>query len=198
MPRVGVRFNKIAIGLDELSNDDFVHYVHRHLGNVRYTKKVEHYGKELIESNFDPDELKRFILAVCDWGGGARYGLGDKVIAGNRSEGLQEIFAEVVGFLENQPPQLDLAVEEISKVNGLSISFGSKHLRFLRPDICSVLDSVVSDNLGYNLNIFGYESYSLDCSKLAKYLEDAEVENPMERNGQWFAADIDMGVFAFL
>ena len=64
MARVGVRFNKIAIGLDEISSNDFVHYIPRHLEKVRKTKKIEQYGIELLESNFDPEDLKWFAADI--------------------------------------------------------------------------------------------------------------------------------------
>lgn len=40
--------------------------------------------------------------------------------------------------------------------HGLGISFGSKHLRMLDPDRFAVLDSVLSEGLGYALNPKGY------------------------------------------
>lgn len=199
MPRVGVRYDKIAIGLKLITIEDFISHIQGHLKKVPWTKELEVDGNNLVNSSFNPEELKRFILGVCDWGGMEwKYNRGEKVIAGNSIEGIWEIFLDAVALLNNDPPQIDMALDEISNVNGLKISYGSKHLRFLRPDICSVLDQVVHENLGYGLSIYSYERYSLDCANLARYLEESEVDNPMQRQGKWFPAEIDMGVYAFL
>lgn len=85
------------------------------------------------------------------------------------------------------------------KINGLGISFGSKVLRFLKPEICPVLDSRVSDELDYHSDVICYAQLAADCLTIAKNLQSLGVKNPMKRdNGKWLAADVDMALYAHI
>lgn len=100
----------------------------------------------------------RLCIAVCNWGGGGR-------VLGN----LEGHHAGHLGDVMHRWMQAALAAasdeEAIAKASpqrpaglphGLGISFGSKHLRMLDPDRFAVLDSVLSEGLGYALNPKGY------------------------------------------
>lgn len=101
---------------------------------------------------------RRLCIAVCNWGGGGR-------VLGN----LKRLHAKRLGGVMHRWMQAALAAasdeEAIAKASpqrpaglphGLGISFGSKHLRMLDPDRFAVLDSVLSEGLGYALNPKGY------------------------------------------
>jgi len=76
------------------------------------------------------------------------------------------------------------------------VSFASKHLRLLRPDLCPVLDNILSEKLGYPLNTRGYRRFAKDCRRAARVLERHGVSNPLGRDGgAWFAADVEMAFY---
>jgi hypothetical protein len=77
-------------------------------------------------------------------------------------------------------------------------SFASKHLRFLRPDVCPILDSVIAGNLTYASTSAGYAQYAADCLEIARVLENNGVPNPVLRSDRWRAADVDMALYAAL
>lgn len=96
--------------------------------------------------------------AVCNWGGGGR-------VLGN----LKRLHAKRLGGVMHRWMQAALAAasdeDAIAQASpqrpaglphGLGVSFGSKHLRMLDPDRFAVLDSVLSEGLGYALNPKGY------------------------------------------
>jgi hypothetical protein len=51
-------------------------------------------------------------------------------------------------------------------LNGLAVSFASKHLKFLAPEKAVVLDSIVSKRLGYELTPDGYQAFLNDCRRI--------------------------------
>lgn len=70
---------------------------------------------------------------------------------------------------------------------------------FLRPDVCPILDTTISQSLGYVLDEHGYKQLSDDCLRIADALQQCEVNNPMGRESErWFAADVEMALFAYL
>jgi hypothetical protein len=92
------------------------------------------------------------------------------------------------------------ALHEINRIKHLGrSSFASKHLRFLRPDVCPILDSIISGMLNYEFNARGYGQLSKDCLRVAKVLQAVGIPNPMHRDqGSWYAADVEMALFAYL
>jgi hypothetical protein len=97
--------------------------------------------------------------------------------------------------LASRKPDYKFALREIRRLRFLGLSFASKHLRLLRPDVCPVLDSVLSEHLGYPLNVAGYKRFSDDCLRLSGWLHECKVHNPILReDGRWFAADVEMAL----
>ncbi|WP_175607362.1 hypothetical protein [Deinococcus marmoris] len=94
--------------------------------------------------------------------------------------------------------RIDLAIKEVVDIPGLGISFGSKHLRFLYPEFCPVLD-VNTVKLGYEQTPQGYQKFAQDCRLIANTLTERGTPNPFpERPKKWFVSDIDMALFARL
>ncbi len=100
----------------------------------------------------------RLSVDVCNWGGGGR-------VLGN----LHKRHRNSLGSRMDRWMQAALATDtdeaaiasasstrEAGLPEGLGVSFGSKHLRMLDPDRFAVLDSVLSEGLGYALNPKGY------------------------------------------
>jgi hypothetical protein len=77
--------------------------------------------------------------------------------------------------------------------------FSSKHLRFLRPDICPVFDSIISDNSGYLFDEFGYELFAENCLEIGDHLEELKIKNPRKRpDDKWYTADVEVAIWKYL
>ena len=97
------------------------------------------------------------------------------------------------------PPLVERALSSLLEIKGLGISYASKHLRFLRPDLCPILDNVVWETFKYPWDPRGYRLLVSDVILAAKVLEENQIRNPISRpDGKWYAADVDMAVFACL
>lgn len=126
-------------------------------GTVPTTDSVEHLARHYLVAP-SASAAAALTEAACHWGGGGR-------VLGN----LKRHHAGHLGDVMHRWMQAALAAasdgEAIAQASpqrpaglphGLGISFGSKHLRMLDPDRFAVLDSVLSEGLGYALNPKGY------------------------------------------
>lgn len=176
---------------------DFPDLVRAHLKNVPNTAEWEQLGQTVLDSEFEFEGLKKFIRNVCYWGGFA--GVGGRVIKNNSCEVIIEKFRVARGYMTQEKPDKANALQAINELKGLGTpSFASKHLRFLWPQFCPVLDSNTT-KLGYDFTPEGYAKFAEDCEAIAKALMDRKIENPIgERSDQWFVSEIDMALFAQL
>lgn len=113
---------------------------------------------------------------------------------------IRKHFCLAMTKLESDAPDISGALQEVNFIRGLGTpSFASKHLRFLRPDICPILDSIVSKRLSYQFDGHGYQALSSDCAKIAASLQYNQVANPRHRDGDvWYIADVEMAIFSYL
>ena len=176
---------------------DFPHLVETHLSRISHTIQLETAGKQLAASDFPKVELEGFILRVCTWGGYA--GIAGRVFNQNDPRHIRHQFIQAASFLNGTSTDIQGALESLNQIRQLGTpSFASKHLRFLRPDICPVLDSK-NVTLGYSFNPKGYRQFAQDCARIAHALEVHAIENPIKRpHRTWFVGDIDMAIFAHL
>ena len=96
--------------------------------------------------------------AVCHWGGGGRV-LGNlkRHHAGRLGDVMQRWMQAALAAASDEEAIAQASPQRPAGLpHGLGISFGSKHLRMLDPDRFAVLDSVLSEGLGYALNPKGY------------------------------------------
>ena len=101
--------------------------------------------------------------------------------------------------IEQEQPDLQTAIREVRALNGLGLSFASKHLRMLWPQHCPVLDSVLHTHLGYPLNSTGYRQLPEDCRTVAALLEHQGITNPVRKNRHaWYVADVEAAVFTYV
>lgn len=175
--------------------------VQLHLAKVEGTQALEASGVALRGAGFASGRLPEFIRQVCRWGG--YPGIAGRVLKNNSPEAIRKRFVQAVAALEaagDRPTRHVEALEAVSQLRGLGRpSFATKHLRFLCPRLCPVLDSLVAANFHYPMSPAGYRQYSADCLRLAAALGQLGITNPMQRpNQQWFAADVDMAVFALI
>jgi hypothetical protein len=162
------------------------------------TPALETEARNLIAAGFPDQQMEDFIRHVCEWGG--YKGIAGRVLnpKNNTLSEIQCQFRNAMNALTSENvPDIRAALCEIGRIKHLGLSFASKHLRFLQPDLCPVLDSVLSEKLDYPLDVCGYKQFSDDCLRIAEALQQDSVSNPVGRDhGAWFAADVEMALFA--
>jgi len=161
------------------------------------TLSLEVEARRLLTTDFSRQQLSDFIRGVCVWGG--YPGTAVRVLEQNAWPDIQRQFGSAISALSLDPPDLQNALRTLRRVRHLGLSFASKHLRLLRPDVCPVLDSTLSEKLGYPLDSRGYQRFSDDCRKVGALLQRLGVPNPMGRDsGKWFSADVEMALFVYV
>jgi hypothetical protein len=172
--------------------------VDKHLAAVHETRELEHEAAILAAEGFNEPDLEPFIRRVCRWGG--YVGLAGRIVKQNPTSTIRQQFLSALRMLDEDPPDVQGALQEVNLIRQLGRpSFASKHLRFFRPDLCPVLDNIIAQRLQYEYDSGGYRQFSQDCLRVAEALQARGLENPMNReDGRWFAADVEMALFAFL
>ncbi|MGH0364214.1 hypothetical protein NKZ04_18340 [Sinorhizobium meliloti] len=139
--------------------------VKRHRSEYPGAEAVEQFARRLIAANFPPAEATAFIEGVCEWGGGER----------NLSRILDAGDATIAQALKSANEAIDAddvvrAIWELQHLPHLGLSFASKVARFLAPDKCVILDSVIRSRIGYVESSEGYSEFLRDCTQLLKML----------------------------
>jgi hypothetical protein len=186
----------IIITESPLRPETFTGLVERH-PQIEKTLSLEVEARRLLANGFSRQQLRDFIRGVCAWGG--YPGTAKRVLEQNAWSDLQRQFDSAIAALSQDPPNLQKALRAVAQVRHLGLSFASKHLRLLRPDVCPVLDSTLSETLGYPLSSRGYQRFSEDCQKAAALLQRLGVHNPLGRaDGKWYPADVEMALFVYV
>jgi hypothetical protein len=174
--------------------DSFPELHGRHLQKVNNTQQLEQDGARLIRDGFPFDNLEQFIRQVCRWGG--YPGIAGRVLNRNGQQEIIQRFSDtILAFAAAQPAAAALA--SLNHLTDLGTpSFASKHLRFLRPDICPVLDRFLSRDLGYPFSTAGYQQMSDNCIEIGTLITNQL--GPLDEGRPWGAADVEMSIFAFL
>lgn len=122
------------------------------------TKKVENLGKALARNPTAARSFK-FSEAVCGWAstGGRVWGKLNRLHDYDPNALGKELCAWF--RFVNKTRDVGKAIECGTKIDGLGVSFASKHLRLFSPKKFAVLDSVLSEELGFALNIAGYKFF---------------------------------------
>jgi hypothetical protein len=174
----------------------FTGLVERH-PQIEKTLSLEVEASRLLMTDFSRQQLSDFIRGVCAWGG--YPGTATRVLEQNAWLDIQRQFGSAITALSLDPPDVQNALRAIRRVRHLGLSFASKHLRLMRPDVYPVLDSTLSEKLGYPLDSRGYLRFSEDCQNVAALLQQLGVRNPLDRDdGKWFAADVEMALFVYV
>lgn len=194
---VKITNNTIIIGL-VVQPSDFTGLVKHHPVKLSEIRELEHKASDLRAAGFPEEQLASFIERVCRFGNFP--GIAGRVLKRNDLSVIRSQFVSAANALNSDVPDVQGALREINKIRGLGKpSFASKHLRFLRPEVCPVLDRTISKHLQYPLDEYGYKQFSDDCLRIAETLQQHGVSNPMGReSGKWFAADVEMALFQYL
>jgi hypothetical protein len=191
---ISIANGNVLAGGTSIPLADFPQLHAHHLNEVAGTRQLELAGFALSKHEFAFAALEPFIRQVCRWGNYA--GIAGRILKRNTPQELMSRFAgTTAGFMGARPAAT--ALVSLNYLSGLGTpSFASKHLRFIRPDICPVLDRLLSRDLGYCFTPPGYQQFSTDCCAVAHQLDIAGFALPP--TNRWGAADVEMSIFARL
>lgn len=169
-----------------------------HQAKYPTTRDVEAQGTALALGDFAHSSVNEFVKAVCDWGGYS--GIGGRILKRNNVDRIASALRSASLALEGEKPDFICAIAALNSLNSLGTpSFASKHLRFLRPDVCPVFDSLLQEALPYSFDASGFAQFAEDCIVLAGRLTDLGISNPSHRPSEkWFAADVEAAIFAYV
>ncbi len=173
----------------------FPQLLRNHLIENPSTPTIEQFGQKLGEMDFPHEETAQFVSDVCNWGGYA--GIGGRVLKNNRIDQICGAFRGALSDLN--AGSVFKALCRVNAISGLGTpSFASKHLRFLRPDMCAVFDSILRDSLAIPFDPSGYHKFCADCASLAHALVTKQIPCPASRDGgAWFTADAEGALYMF-
>jgi hypothetical protein len=175
--------------------DAFPDLLRSHLTENRTTPSVEALGRRLLESDFPEKETLQFVNDVCYWGGYS--GIAGRIVKNNTSARIRDTLRAASSQL--RAGSVFRALSCVNELSGLGTpSFASKHLRFLRPDMCGVFDSVLRDELGIPFNPGGYHDFCGRCRSVAEALSAGGVPCPAARDkGAWLVADAEGALYMY-
>ena len=190
-----IRDDRVFFGI-ELPLAGFTELFSAHMTALPRTPEIEDMGQRLIDADFPEPAVRNFVKDVCGWGNYA--GISGRVLKRNGTGAISAALKNAVGDLAQDPPRLAAALARVNSLSGLGEpSFASKHLRFLRPELCPVFDSQLREALPYSFDQEGYALFAVDCRELAVALKQAGVRNPRNRqDGVWFVADVEAALYA--
>lgn len=175
--------------------NDFPGLMSKHQEQFPGVSVLENEASQLILGNFAFPAIGSYIRNVCKWGNFA--GVGGRVIKNNTEVEIQRAFEDAYTFISGERADVSAALSRLNRLHGLGTpSFASKHLRFLKPELCPVYDAILTDKLPYPFTPAGYAVFSNDCQEIAAKLNSANIGNPARPTNLWVAADVEAAMFA--
>ena len=174
-----------------------------HLMNVSTTPSVEADGDIYVRTHFPIAHSLSFSEAVCEWGGPRTFGRIWSRVGTNHGHVISRYLSAAF-----HAPNLPGSLSNVRLIHGLGVSYGTKHLRMMDPSRFVVLDQIISNNLGYSLDIRGYAEICRDCTDIAQRLTSLALTNPMATiappmrgvsrgsSTNWWPADVETALFA--
>lgn len=186
-------------GSNGIAFSAFPELLRLHLERTRGTADLEAQARRVAPAGFPPVDLEALIRGVCTWGG--YPGIAGRVLARNAPESVATALRQAHRELAADRPGHEnaaAALRQINRIKGLGTpSFASKHLRFLAPGQCPILDRLIATTCGYPFTVPGYARYAEDCATIAGALEAEGIRNPFPGSPDtWRVADVDAAVFA--
>jgi hypothetical protein len=151
------------------------------------------------------------VREMIQWGG-SQNGTLQKFDDGQGEVNLYDLLADTIGHLGTP----ELALRAALNIPGMGLTYASKLLRFLDPEIYGALDGRVRDGLdsrkgiglipiirdsSVNSMVSGYLAFLTNIATLRQQLDTAGIERPecaLQRGRNqsgWRAADIEMAIF---
>lgn len=130
-----------------------------------------------------PQSALELTDAICKWGRGHRvYGNLEKRHCHTLGQKMDRWMRAALATDTDEAAIASVSPSrEDGLPEGLGVSFGSKHLRMLDPDRFAVLDSVLSQGLGYALNPKGYALFMHHLRNLHRRLSDSGWQHTLGR-----------------
>ncbi|WP_244988708.1 hypothetical protein [Pseudomonas qingdaonensis] len=173
--------------------------------DFRWIRSLEERGAWIAaERRIDlpPTEFLREVIA---WGGGGSVRARFEAELGQVN--LLERFNVVLQNLDEPSRAIEAALD----LPGLGLTYGTKVLRFLRPDIHGSLDEQIRKHLAESGDLMaihhyswkrGYVTFQARCTAIVAELDQRGIERPecglargASRTG-WRVADVEMALFA--
>jgi hypothetical protein len=187
-------FNNSAYFAVPMPLSDFPQLLRDHMNDNPDTPQIEDFGEQLTRDGFPANDIPDFVTRVCEWGGKQGPRILSRILNQNTNVEIADALRMASSSLALG--QLVDALTHIDKLRFLDVAFASKHLRFLRPDICPVFDRILHDALPYTLDANGYSDFAHDCASLAQTLAANQIANPRQRTaGAWFVADVEGAIY---
>ncbi len=142
--------------------------------------------------------LEAFIKDVCRWGDYA--GISGRVLKSknNARAKIQRKVGDAILQLSSAVPDIVGALRSMMEIKGLGVSFASKHLRFLFPEHCPVLDSILSSRLFYELSADDYGRFAAACKRMAAELNSAKIDTTFPGQSGWRPSDVEAALYAWI
>lgn len=164
-----------------------------HWNNDESTRSVEICAKQFVKEGMPRERLLGFMRMVFGWGGSRNVGNNFM----NLNEGniifVRKQFLESHKYLTKGDDKG--AIESLTAIDGLGVSYASKHLKFLNPNKAVVLDSLIARGLGYKLTEAGYVEFVGECRKWRDLLNQKKIKCCRTPQGRWRVSDVEMAVF---
>ncbi len=209
--RIEIKDNSVCLGNGHvIEMEDFPKYYRCFVkANGSTTADVESLGASLVKGGLgDVKRTKDFVWEVCRWGGSTGYRIRGNLCKHQRNGAFtKKRFANVVAdsarMLQNG--DLESAINKITDIKGLRISYGSKILRMLLPQQAGAYDGILQTMLSSYIKS-GYAEFCADCKMVANELNTRGIESPHaklkikgpRKNGEWFVADVEAVIFHYL
>ena len=197
---------------------DFPTYLNCHRKYCADTLEVEEIGAKLVEGvesgAAGESSAIDFFSRVCDWGGN-QHNVKEEVLSQLHSRSMLHQIERALLSLARVTTQssrtvrdagLEKAASSMMELDGLGISYGTKVLRMLRPDLCGVMDSTVQMFGGFattnelsnhereKISQANFSWYSHQCLQVVGFLNNASISPPTGAN-EWRVGDVDAVVF---
>lgn len=169
---------------------DFPTLLQAHLDGEPTTSEIEQLGANYVAGGFRSEDTENFVRAVCRWG---NYpGVAGKVLKHNDLKFIRDQLQKAHAKIAASDP--GAAIQSVTSIKCLAVSFGSKHLKFLCPDGAVVLDKIISERLGYLRTPEGYVEFLNDCCAIRDVLNEAKIAASKQRP-EWRVCDVEMAIF---
>ena len=163
------------------------------------TFALEKEGARLARKGFaDKKAASDFIHRVLTWGGAPGDFIRGRIEHFGTMPKIVASVAEALTLIKDDNFSGAMKVVVFPKPRGLDISFASKILRMLKPEIVGAFDGALLRHLPYTYSTAGWAQFCFDCKATADELEYRGIINPERKSGRWFAADVEAVLSQFM
>ncbi|MFA1676280.1 hypothetical protein ACDY97_26945 [Rhizobium mongolense] len=181
--------NQLLIVRISLSPSEVPFLLARHRQEYEDAVEIEQLGAQLLATDFPPDISLDFLERVHRWGKAYRNLTRVSQTGGVKIACTLRVARDLIAA--GAVPD---AVEEIRELPRIGLSFASKAARFLAPEKCVVLDSVIRGRLGYGETRDAYADFLQDCHQLLEMLKTSQ-ELDSSLRAKLRVCDVEAAIF---